>query len=330
MLHERMFSIQAAGTCLGYRSMWINLLLGTLVLGLVLLIVVALVQRIRIDRERDRLVRDVLEPSRLAPAMSVRMTQTEGVPAPVRRYLNHVLRDGQAYVRTVRMKQDGTFREGDPTSHWNSFRATQHVGVQPPGFVWDAKIQIMPWVPVRVIDRYVGGRGGLRAHLGGVLPVMSGEPGAALDEGELLRYLGEAPLYPTALLPRMGVTWAAIDDRSARATLVDETTTASLVFTFNDENEVVRVSGRRPFTKEDGSTEYRLWTGYWRDYVSRNGMLVPRQGEVAWVVPDVGEVTYWRGNISSIEYNFEEPSTPATASSLWSIPEAALGVADAS
>lgn len=219
----------------------------------------------------------------------------------MQRYLRHVLRDGQPLVRTIRMEQHGTFR-GEVTGDWQSFTATQHVTTQPPGFVWDASIRMMPVIPVRVLDAYHDGHGRLQAQVGGVLTVMDAEPSPELDEGELLRYLAEAPLYPTALLPRMGVTWTPIDARSARATLIDRGTTASLVFHVNDRNEVARVTGERSFTRDDGTSEYRPWIGYWRAYEERGGMRVPTEGEVAWIHPDAGEVSYWRGRIETVLY----------------------------
>lgn len=309
--------------------MWNNLLFVSLGLILVLTIIVVM-QRLRSAWERDRDVRDLLATSTGSTGKPVRMKQTEHLPRPVREYLNHAIRDGQVHVETVRMTQRGTFREANPASPWNPFQATQHVTTAPPGFVWDASIQIVPWVPVDVVDRYVQGRGALRARLAGVITVQKGEPGPMLDEGELVRYLAEAPLYPTALLPNRGVDWAPIDERSARATLVDGSTTASLVFTFNENNEVVRVSGRRPFTNADGSSEYRSWTGYWDDYVTHDGMRVPTRGEVAWVHPEDGEVRYWRGEIVSIEYNVRPPGSPATVKASRSVPETALGLAQAS
>jgi len=145
---------------------------------------------------------------------------------------------------------------------------------------------MMPVIPVRVLDAYHDGHGRLQAQVGGVLTVMDPEPSPELDEGELLRYLAEAPLYPTALPPRMGVSWTPIDDRSARATLTDRGTTAALVLHVNERNEVARVTGERSFTRSDGTSTYRPWIGYWRAYEERNGMRVPTEGEVAWVHPD--------------------------------------------
>jgi hypothetical protein len=286
--------------------MWTKIAVAGLGLAVAGLVAAAFVARRQVEQETAHRV-DALLSAASSPDGAYRATALDGLPAPVRRYLRRVLRDGQPYVHSLRVEQRGTFRAGDATAAWRPFTATQHVTVRPPGFVWDASIRMTAGLPVRVLDAYHDGRGVLEARLAGVLPVMAGAPGPKLDEGELLRYLAEAPLYPTAFLPEMGVTWTPIDDRSARATLTDRGTTASLVFHFNDKNEVVRVEGRRGVTTADGTAEERPWRGYWRAYAERDGMWVPTRGEVAWVHPEAGEVSYWRGQLHTFAYDVAGP-----------------------
>lgn len=282
--------------------MWTNLFLVGAGLAVVGLLGVAIVERTRTEQETTQLVDDLLAAADEGASPVVWPADLEDVPAPVQRYLAHVLPDGQRRVTGVRIEQSGTFRDADPDSDWRPFTATQHVTTRPPGFVWDASIQVIPWVPVRVLDAYHNERGRLRARLGGVLTVMEPPSSATLDEGELLRYLAEAPLYPTALLPGTGVKWTPIDDRSARATLTDGETTATLTFSFNAEDEVERVVGTRGLMTDDGTTEDRPWIGYWRRYVERDGLRVPTEGEVAWELPKGEKVSYWRGHVDALEY----------------------------
>jgi len=263
---------------------------------------ILVVKRGQFSRWTDQTVANLRAAATSLPDRSVRETDWADLPAPVQQYFEHVLREDQPYIETAVFEQEGTFRDGEASSApWYPFTATEHVTVRPPGFVWDARIRMTMGIPVRVLDAYHDGQGCLRAALGGAISVMDAAPTPALDEGELLRYLAEAPLYPTALLPGMGVTWTPIDEQTAQATLEDEGTTASLLFHFNDQGEVERVSGKRGFTKADGTSEYRSWKGYWHHYEERNGMQVPTEGEVAWIHPE-GEVSYWQGHIRSIEY----------------------------
>lgn len=278
-----------------------TLLLSGVLVAVAGVVGVALVARRQFDDAVEERVDALVSAGVTGQGGTVRMSSLSGLPPPAQRYFHHVLQEGQPYVRTVRIRQKGTFRDAQRSAEWSPFTAVQHVTTDPPGFVWDATIRMMSWIPVRAVDEYRGGRGGLCAKLGGMLTVMRPDESPELDEGELLRYLAEALLYPTALLPDMGVTWSPIDDRTARATLVDGETRASLLFYFNEENEVDCVEGRRAYTTSNGATEYRPWRGYWRDYVVLGGMHVPTAGEVAWCSSE-GEVPYWRGDIESVEY----------------------------
>lgn len=282
--------------------MWTTLLttIGLIVVGLGGTIYVG---QKRLDQKNKKILDDLLAAAEAPAQRSVRPRDLADLPAPIRRYLNHVLSPEQTLVQSVRLEQTGTFRSGGSGSPWSDFAATQHVTTRPLGFVWDAHIAMLPGLSVRVLDAYADGRGALRARLGGIVSVADPTPGPSLDEGELLRYLAEAPLYPTVLLPGMGVTWTAIDNRSARATLKHRGTTASLVFHVNDRDEVERVTGKRPFLTDDGTYEDRPWKGTWRHYERRDSLRVPTDGEVAWIQPE-GEVSYWRGHMETIEHQF--------------------------
>ena len=226
----------------------------------------------------------------------------EGVPAPVQRYFETVLDDGQSHVRSVRLRQHGELRLGGPDASWRSLEATQHVTTSPPGFVWDATIDVLPMLPARVIDRYSHGDGTLDARLCSAISVADAGPSPDMNAGELVRYLAEAVWYPTALLPANGVEWDGIDERSAMATLDHEGASASVVFHFDENDEISSVTTER-YRQEDDS--YAPWTGYFREYERRNGMRVPTAASVEWNLPD-GDLQYWRATIDEIDVECQE------------------------
>jgi hypothetical protein len=59
---------------------------------------------------------------------------------------------------------DGEFRTR-PNATWSRFIANQHFTVDPPGFVWDATINMGPLLPVRVCDGYIAGEASCSARL---------------------------------------------------------------------------------------------------------------------------------------------------------------------
>ncbi|HET7585640.1 MAG TPA: DUF6544 family protein [Gemmatimonadaceae bacterium] len=227
------------------------------------------------------------------------------LPAPVQRYFRAALRDGQPLIASVRIAHAGTFNARETAEAWRPFRSSQLVTIQPPGFVWDARVAMAPGVSVRVHDAYVGGEGILHAEVLGLVTVASMRGTREAAEGELMRYLAEAVWYPTALLPSALVRWDAIDEQSARATLRDGHTSVSLDFHFGADGTVERVSApARPRTVR-GATVPTPWEGRFRSYAEREGMRIPLEGEVAWMLPE-GELPYWRGRIVRIAYEWEK------------------------
>ena len=158
-----------------------------------------------------------------------------------------------------------------------------------------------------VRDAYIAGSGLLHGAVLGLVTVIEMAESPELSRGELMRFFAEAAWYPTALLPSQGVRWEAVDDSSANATLNDGPLTLKLLFRFNTEGLIDTVRAEARGRVVDGKTVTAPWQGhYWR-YVMQNGMRVPQEGEVAWVLPE-GDKPYWRGTTLSATYEFANPA----------------------
>lgn len=228
----------------------------------------------------------------------------EALPAPVQRYFRGVLREGQPTVAAVNLTQTGAMNFGNAPQKWKSFTATQRVVTRNPGFDWDARISVMPGVPVYVHDAYIAGDGILHAAVVGLVPMANLRGTGEIAQGELMRFLAEAAWYPTALLPSQGVRWAAVDDHSARATLIDgNNVSATILFGFNEEGLINtgRVEARDRLV--GGKVVPTPWLGRYWNYALRDGMRVPLDAEVAWGLPE-GVNPYWRGHITRVTYEF--------------------------
>jgi hypothetical protein len=222
------------------------------------------------------------------------------LPAPVAKYFHRVLRSGQPWVRHAMLTQTGEFLIGP--GEWTPFRATQHVVVTPPGFVWDARIRMIPGMNVFVRDAYVGGGGTMEASLLSLYSLTRQSGRRELDSGALQRYLGEAVWLPTALLPTAGVTWTPLNDRAAMATLTDGETTVSVEFRFDPAGDVVEVYAADRFREVEGRYERMPWTVTCSEHADRGDMRIPLRCEVAWLLPS-GPLPYWRGRIETIHYD---------------------------
>ncbi len=156
--------------------------------------------------------------------------ELQGLPAPVARYFRIALTLGQPLIEAASIEHSGTFNMDEQGNQRKPFTSTQRVITRRPGFDWDGHIALMPGVPVRVHDAYVAGEGILHAALFGLIPLVNLRSTGDVAEGELMRFLAEAVWYPTALLPSQGVRWEPVDERSARATLIDGAITVTLLF----------------------------------------------------------------------------------------------------
>jgi hypothetical protein len=237
--------------------------------------------------------------------------EIEGLPDPVQRYFQTVLKDGQAIVSAVKLSQQGQFNLNETKDKWNKFTATQIFINQRLGFDWDARIQMAPGLNAFVHDTYLLGAGNLHASLLGLFTLANMQNTPELNQGELLRFLAEAVWYPTALLPSQGVCWEAINDTSARATLTDGATTVSLVFQFNPEGAIATIRAKARY--RDKLTAMP-WVGRFGEYSIQNGMLIPLYGEVGWEHPE-GLRLYFKGKITEINYEFAEST--ATLNMAW-------------
>lgn len=233
----------------------------------------------------------------------VDLRRTDALPEPVRRYLRTVLRDGQPLIGAADFAHEGEFDLGGASPRWRRFVSRQRMSAPRPGFVWDARIDALPGVPLRVHDAYVDGAGELRASLLGLatLAAQRGSPGIA--QGELMRFAAEAPMVPTALLPGEGVRWRALDgdEHAAELTLSDGDVSATLRFGFSADGLVETVYAPARERSVGGALVPTPWQGRWWDYELRSGMLVPTRGEVAWLLPD-GPRPYWRGRLAGAAY----------------------------
>ncbi len=251
---------------------------------------------------KSRALRDRLEAARIrTPREHFDVRELEGLPAPVARYLSQVLPVDTPIIRAVDVIHRGVFNVSETGEQWRPFSSRQRVVTLPPGFVWEGRVSIMPGLAVHVHDAYVDGEGILEPAIAGLWSLARLRGRDEIARGELMRYLAEAAWYPTALLPSQGVRWEPMGERAARATLVDGSLALTMTFGFGPDGllETIRSDDRGRMVRD--RVIPTPWEGRMFDYQRRDGMLIPVQGEVAWLTLE-GRKPYWRGTITQIEY----------------------------
>ncbi len=216
--------------------------------------------------------------------------QIKDLPSPVQRYFAYSLQENQPYISYARLKHGGEFRT-KPDKKWVSIKGQEYFTVQKPGFVWFGKV---PFVSAK--DIYCDGKGNLKVRLLSTIKLVDAK-GKEVDQGELLRWLAEAPWFPAALLPSEKLKWEPIDSSSAKVILSDRAITVEGIFHFNAQGQITRFDAKR---YKDNCLEN--WTGHYSDYKEVDGMQIPFYVEVVWNL-ETGDFCYAKFNITEIDFN---------------------------
>jgi hypothetical protein len=99
------------------------------------------------------------------------------------------------------------------------------------------------------------------------------------------------------------VRWEEAGDRSAYATVREGDHAVRMLFTFDVRGLIETVQAEARGREVGGEIVPTPWQGRFWNYAERGGMLVPLDGEVAWLLPE-GERPYWRGHIAEISHEF--------------------------
>lgn len=220
------------------------------------------------------------------------------LPAPVRRYLHYAFPDGPHAISAVRLHNSGVLRTEPSSTRWLAFSATQYATPTPRAFLWDARIA---HGALGVVDSYARGHGAGRVSALGAWTVDQATAVPELDAGALHRYLAEAVWYPTALWPGNGLSWTAIDERRARATLSDGAQQVSLEFRFARDGAVESIYTPARWGRLDGRYRQAPWEGRFSGELRVEGVRVPARGEVGWYVGGEWQPV-WRGRIDALGF----------------------------
>jgi hypothetical protein len=243
----------------------------------------------RMAREIDALLADARPPN----TRTIAERDLERLPVPVQRWLRYSKVVGTTLPTTVRLRQNGEFQmEG---RGWMPFSAEQYFTINPPGFFWKATFRMMPLVSVAGRDQYRAGQGSIEMRVLSLMPVAK-TSGGGLNQGALLRFLGEVQWFPAAALADY-ITWEAVDAHTARATMTYGGVTASMMFRFDAEGRLIESTAIR---YNDSRRRNESWINRNDSDQAFNGIRVPASGEARWEY-ESGPYPYIRWRITAIE-----------------------------
>lgn len=159
-------------------------------------------------------------------------------------------------------------------------------------------------IPFEGYDYYQNGTGGMKGVIAKAITLFN-QTGTDMDKACLATFLAESLFAPTILLQDY-ITFEEISEFEVIATITYNEQTASGIFTFNEQYEMVSfTTNDRAVAETDGTMEYIPWSALCDEYrISENGIKSPTKFQAVWHYPD-GDFTYFDGVISNISYNFE-------------------------
>ncbi len=180
-----------------------------------------------------------------------------------------------------------------PGAKPTKFTARQVAGTRTPGFSWRAALG--PAGAILVADYFAQGVGGLEVKLLGAVTLARMVDTAAVNQGEMIRYLAELPWNPDAILANRFLAWTVIDARTLKVAAGAGDMRGEVTFTLGADGLIESISASRLYTGK-GQTIPLPWHGRFWDYQNIGGRFLPLQGEVAWVM-EGKEFVYWRGRL---------------------------------
>jgi hypothetical protein len=242
--------------------------------------VVASVNRLRFARRVASEATEMLAAS--GKARPLDRTRLATLPAPVRRYLERALGSRERAVRSVRLRHAGTFRTS-LDGKWLPIRGEQYFSADPPGFIWWGRIAMVPGLWVEARDRSVDGIGNMLVRAESTFTLADAR-GPELDQGALLRLLGEMVWLPTSFLDERYVTWAPLDERRATATLRVGGREVSGVYAFGEDGLPTAFRADRYRDLGGGRSALTPFVGESGDFREEGGVLVPHRMTALWHV----------------------------------------------
>lgn len=156
-------------------------------------------------------------------------------------------------------------------------------------------------IPFQGFDSYLNGVGDMKGVIAKTYTLFD-QSGDAMNKASLVTFLAESFIVPNVVLQDY-IKWESIDETHAKATIAYYGTSASGIFTFNENGEMTSfTTDDRVATEMDGTTKNVKWTAVCSDYKLSNGIKKPTILKAIWHYDD-GDQIYFDGDQIQIEYD---------------------------
>jgi hypothetical protein len=221
------------------------------------------------------------------------------LPFPVQRWLRRSGIIGKELISNVYLNQKGEMRT-KPDGSWMPFSAEQYFTLYKPGFLWLADVEAAPFITIAGKDKYEDGKGHMLIKLLSLIPVADAK-GETIDQGSMLRYLGESTWFPSFALSKY-IKWEEIDSLNAKVFMSYGNISASALFHFTEEGDILSFEAERYYQREETSTlEKWLVTVDGNSFKEFQGIRVPFKYNITWKL-ETGDFHWLKLEVTDIKY----------------------------
>lgn len=156
-------------------------------------------------------------------------------------------------------------------------------------------------IPFEGIDAYQNGTGSMKGVIAKTFTLFD-QKGEALDQASLVTCLAESLFLPTQALQDY-ISWKEIDETHVQAVINYYGTSASGIFTFDDNGAMVSfTTNDRECTDTKGNSQKVKWSAVCGDYEEVDGIKYPSNLKAVWHF-ETGDLVYFDGRDITVKYD---------------------------
>lgn len=242
----------------------------------------------------------ILRQSHQQSAQRITARQIGHLPPAVQTWLTRSNSIGKQALSSATVKQSGYMRTSRK-GKWMPFRATQWFSSKKPGFLWKTHVDAGLGLHLLGRDLFLHGKGHMRIQFLSLFPVAD-EKGDKIDQGTLLRYLGEIVWFPSAAISPY-IRWKQMSSERVEATMTYEGKSVSGTFSFTKTGDFSSFRAKRYYSRGDRATLEDWLIQVEKDsYTEFEGIRVPEKVRVTWKLKE-GDFMWYKVRIQNIVYN---------------------------
>ncbi|MEA4926157.1 MAG: DUF6544 family protein [Syntrophomonadaceae bacterium] len=156
-------------------------------------------------------------------------------------------------------------------------------------------------IPFEGIDAYQNGAGSMKGIIAKTFTSFD-QKGEAMDQASLVTCLAESLFLPTLALQDY-ISWEELDETHAQAVINYYGTSASGVFTFDDNGAMISfTTNDREYTDTKGNSQKVKWSAVCGDYEEVDGIKYPSNLKAVWHF-ETGDLVYFDGRDITVKYD---------------------------